>query len=562
MAHDSDRNTLVINLTRFGDLLQSAAALRALAQKTNGPGTCENASTPAGKLGLVCLHNFAAAAAFLPGVTEVFPFPGSAILTALATQPAMDKTVATKHWSGALVALEQWQKTIRESLGEAILCNITPTLASKVLAKLLAGEKCVTGFGIDEHGFGVSTTLWANFLQATATSRGVSPFNIVDLFRKVAGDTSLARDASLVPPEDSLRRAMREKLTLANPQARGFVALQLGASEERRRWPAAFFAAVGEALWCNLGFCPVLLGSGDEKRLAEKYSAAATQPFISLVGKTSLPELAAVLQNTALLISNDTGTLHLASGLGVPVIGIFLATAQPWDTGPYAQGSISLEPDMPCHPCSFGTRCPHDNSCRAAISPRMVTGIAEAVISGSDPSAAAQLLEKHDTRIWRTSRDASGFADLLSLSGHDTAMRTVWLRLQRHLYRQFLDRKPDEPFVPAPFPELPPMPLETAEQLAHECATASSMVSALREQGTMLLTHPLPKITERFWISWQRLSAYLRDSSYLPVLSLLWQIETQNCQEISTAIELAKQYQTLFEAIIRFLPHNARSRQG
>ena len=49
--------------------------------------------------------------------------------------------------------------------------------------------------------------------------------------------------------------------------------------------------------------------------------------------------LAAVLRQSRLIVTNDTGTMHLAAGLGVPVLALFLATAQPWDTGPYREGS-------------------------------------------------------------------------------------------------------------------------------------------------------------------------------------------------------------------------------
>ena len=126
--------------------------------------------------------------------------------------------------------------------------------------------------------------------------------------------------------------------------------MQLGASEERRQWPAQYFAAVGDNLWHKRKLCPVLLGSPAERPLAEAYAQQAQGPFVDAVGKTDLTQLAALLRRSRMLFTNDTGTMHLAAGLGVSCLAIFLATAQPCDTGPYLPGCCCLEPALPCHP--------------------------------------------------------------------------------------------------------------------------------------------------------------------------------------------------------------------
>ena len=555
-------SVLVINLTRFGDLLQSAAALRALARKTDR-NEREHGIRASNRVGVVCLSSFTDATAFLPDVTDVFPLPGATLLGALAPCPENNENASSgKHWTIALATLSAWEKELREHFANALICNITPTIASRALARLLAQQAPIAGFGIDSHGFGISSSMWASFMQATTSSRGASPFNIVDIFRRVAGDESLHADASLRPPGADVLQAMRERLHTMAPEAKGFVALQLGASEERRQWPVPFFAKVGNAAWETFGLCPVLLGSSSEKGMAAEYAAHASSPFISLAGETSLPELAAALLCTSLLVSNDTGTLHLASGLGLPVIGIFLATAQPWDTGPYAEGGYSLEPDMPCHPCSFGTPCTQAHACRSRIEPETVISLVAHVLSipaeHPSPDNAPQALPApcKNARIWRTTRDTHGFADLTSLSGHDAVTRTVWLRAQRQLYRQFLDRKPGQPFSPAELPPMHSLPHDDILGLSRECGIAINMLAALEEQGTLLLLRPLPAIVERFWASWQRVAAYLRESCFFPVLALLWREETQACQDISSAIALAEQYRALLLAVQASLPDN------
>ncbi len=540
-------NILVVSLTRFGDLLQSAAALSVLARDgSDGPH----------RLALVCLDNFASTATFLPHLERTFPLPGGRLLAALQT--GRD----TKNWRDAVSHLDQWAGEIRAAFAPDRICNLTPTLSARLLSRYLAANGAVDGFGLDGMGFGVNSTPWAAFMQGAAKSRGVSPFNVVDLFCKVAGGPADApceakgpADASLLPPHRDMVDDMRARLvSCAPPNCRGFVALQMGASEDRRRWPEASFAAVGDSLWRTEQLCPLLLGSDSERPLAERYAALAGAPFIDMVGRTKLSQLAAALRAATMLVSNDTGTLHLASGLGTPVLGIFLATAQPWDTGPYRAGNCSLEPDLPCHPCAFGSRCAHDLACHAAVRPETVLALARSYLAGRDwrdasddrgPDAYA------GSRIWRSESDPWGFADLSSLSGHEEDARTVWLRGQRHFYRQFLDRDQSRAFAPRPLAAPLALKADAALALAEACRSTLTMLDALLQQGELLLARPLPQVRERFLATWQRTASFLRESPLLAALALLWQEETQNSDDLPTALVLAGQYRDLLAALLR-----------
>ncbi len=555
-------NILVVNLTRFGDLLQSASALSALARGTDTPN----------RLALVCLDNFTATTAFLPHVEQVFPLPGGKLLAGLQAEHD------GKTWRRAVADMTAWADEIHEAFAPDRVCNITPTLSARLLSRYLANDGPVDGFGLDPMGFGANASPWAAFMQGAAKSRGISPFNVVDLFRKVAlgpadapytakgpADAPYgakgAADASLLPPVADIIESMRAELAALAPQGcKGFVALQMGASEDRRRWPEASFAAVGDALWREEGFCPLLLGSEDERPLAERYAVLSRSPFINLVGRTKLPQLAAALQNSALLVSNDTGTLHLASGLGTPVLGIFLATAQPWDTGPYRAGNCSLEPDLDCHPCAFGSACPRNLACHAAVRPETVAALARCYLARNawahpdcGSGAAADIAPPPHyagSRVWQSAIDAWGFADLISLSGHEKETRTVWLRGQRHFYRQFLDRDTNRPFSPQPLPAPLALAPDAAQTLADECQSALTMLDALLQQGELLLARPLPQIRERFLATWLRLAAFLRESPHLAALALLWQEETQNSDDVPTALALTAQYRELLAALL------------
>lgn len=540
-------NILVVNLTRFGDLLQSAAALRALARGRAGSGN---------RIGLVCLDNFLAGAELLADVADIYPLPAGGIMAALNAR-GPDSKKADTAWLSGIAGLRGWAEKTRDEFSPGMVCNVSPTIAARLLGRLLAGGGECAGFTLDAFGYMHNSTPWASFMQGATASRNNSPFNIVDLFRKIAGDDGVTPDASLARPSREAVTAMAQQLREAAPKGcSGFLALQLGASSDARRWPPEFFARAGDALWERRRLLPLLLGTKAEIPLAGDYASFARQPFYSLAGRTDITELAAALTLSSLCISNDTGTLHLASGLTVPVLGIYLATAQPWDTGPYTLGNCSLEPDLPCHPCNFGQRCANAHACHRAITPETVIRLAEAKLGAETWNAAnfADPSTRRGSRIWESTHDTYGFADLLSLSGHEREDRTLWLRIERHLFRRFFDRKPGEPFTPDASDAPPPMLSERGRELAIACDAVLPLFDALTRQGEMLAQNPIPLVKDRFQRTWRRLAALLSSQADFAALAFLWQNETMTASGLETTLPLARRYHELFRAVRSFLP--------
>lgn len=549
-------NVLVLNLTRLGDLLQSQATVSGLAAKGH-------------RVALVCLDNFAPAAALMRDVSAVFPLRGARLLARLDAD-----------WRSALAEHRRFVDEVRADFAPDAVINLTPSEPARLLARTFQAPQTL-GFALDELGFNADTSLWAAFLQLASTSRGASPFNIVDMFRRIGGLDALDRpNASdglsaafgLRGPTADEKRDARQRLAAMLPaalptalltvKARGFVALQLGASEDRRRWPVDSFALVAHGL-ARAGYAPVLLGTESEKPLAARLIAAVDEMetkgaaeetggaaangkalVVDLTGATNLRELAATLCACGLLITNDTGTMHLAAGLGVPCLAIFLCTAQPWDTGPYLPGCISLEPDFPtatgpCHPCAFGTACGHDLACRRAIEPAGVLALAETMLAGG----ASELVQVPGARVWRSVIGADGLLDLESLSGHEDCDRTRLIRLQRALYRPYLDG--EEP------PELlPPAGLspETAQAMARCVGEVLSLLHLLQRQGELLSRDPLPAMKTKFLATWQRVKSTLEAQERLALLSWLWTFEAERPGlDLAGILALAQRFARLLE---------------
>ncbi len=482
-------NTLVINLTRFGDMLQSQpvfAELSAMGQVT----------------GLVCLENFAGAAGLMRHVDRVFPLPGAELLRAVDTD-----------WKKALVRFRDFAEDAKARFSPDRVINLTPSVAARVLARRLSDGE-MSGFCLDAEGFRRDASPWAAFLEISSANRGLSPFNIVDLFRRAAGLGRLPAvfDLAGVSPEE-LAAAKGRLDAAAVPGTRGFVGFQLGASEDGRRWPVAYFARLGEAVWRGRGLVPVLLGAGGESGLARRYLSLSRAPAVDLVGSTSLPGLAAVVSQVRVLVTNDTGTMHLAAGLGTPVLAFFLATAQPFDTGPYRPGSVSLEPDMDCHPCAFGTACPHDRACRRAIPPETAQA---ALFSFLDTGRFPRGVYA-GARAWESVAGEDGFMGLRSLTGHEIEDRTAWLTLLRRVFRQFLD---DEPLEPAGDPI--PFSAGAARDIRGVLADSAALLRLLSGQAQALVRAPHPAMKEKFLATWRRVHALWSGHPRFRAMGYLW----------------------------------------
>jgi lipopolysaccharide heptosyltransferase II len=152
-----------------------------------------------------------------------------------------------------------------------------------------------------------------------------------------------------------------------------WIALQPGARWNNKRWPAQSFAELVRQLAKKFSATRfAILGSDEDRPLGEIISRAAPDRCLNLCGETSLLEMIEWLRLCQLLVTNDTGPLHAAAALGLPVIALFGPT-EPRRTGPYGQLENVLRLDLPCSPCLSG-QCSYinPNECLQAISPAMV----------------------------------------------------------------------------------------------------------------------------------------------------------------------------------------------
>jgi predicted lipopolysaccharide heptosyltransferase III len=152
-----------------------------------------------------------------------------------------------------------------------------------------------------------------------------------------------------VPPE-ARREADRLLREAGVDRARPFACLHLGARWWFKAWPAERFAALADLIHQETPAQALFLGGDQEQSLESRIADGMKTPFRSLIGKTGLQALAAVLERAALMVSNDNGPMHMAAALHVPVIGLF-GPSDPAIWGPWGDGHRTFYKGLDCRAC-------------------------------------------------------------------------------------------------------------------------------------------------------------------------------------------------------------------
>ncbi len=165
------------------------------------------------------------------------------------------------------------------------------------------------------------------------------------------------------------------------------LAIHPAASCPSKIWPGERFAEVADALAQKYGFKVLLVAGIKDCKIAEEIYSALKCPAINLAGKTSVSELASVLKRVKLFISCDSGPVHIASALGVPVVAIFGRNQKglsPQRWGPLGFRSQVLHKQVGCIEC-LAHNCKKEFACLKAITVEDVLGAAAKALEQERP---------------------------------------------------------------------------------------------------------------------------------------------------------------------------------
>ncbi|MBI5191896.1 MAG: glycosyltransferase family 9 protein [Nitrospirae bacterium] len=222
------------------------------------------------------------------------------------------------------------------------------------------------GFTTGSNGERIVNGSWANYMGCVVQTREYNPFHIIDVFRNYEYGSPVEDMSGFQTGDSADEFAMKlfheEGLSDGTP----VIALQPGASIRRRIWPKERFSELA-GLLINSGIKVIVLGTNPERDITQTIKND-NPGVVDLTGKTTFSQLAAILKRCKLLVSNDTGTVHLSSAAGTRVIGLYICHAYPIETGPYGRGHITISPVIDCYPCMWKDECSIDYKCRHNIS--------------------------------------------------------------------------------------------------------------------------------------------------------------------------------------------------
>ena len=214
-------------------------------------------------------------------------------------------------------------------------------------------------------------------------------FYYLELLRRAGWADGLAgeKHIALSVSEDNRRRAAEFLAAAGARPGKLRIAVGAGASYGSAKcWPPDRFAELSNRLRAASDADVILFGTAAEAPVSAAIVAGMRHAPIDLTGKTSIADLPALLSECHVFIGNDSGAMHVAAAVGLPVVAIFGPT-DPFGTAPVTT-RLSIVQEKPyCSPC-FLRRCPTDHRCMRAVPPAAVEAAANRWISAAESRPA------------------------------------------------------------------------------------------------------------------------------------------------------------------------------
>src|SRR5436309_9253514 len=258
-----------------------------------------------------------------------------------AAAPFIDKV-----WSEAKPSrLTDWIRITRDIRNRQFdMALLLPNSFESALMMLLAGVPQRVGYATEGRQ-------WMLTNGVTAGSKSVHQMQYYLDLVKVISATVESPSIEIEATRHERDTARKLLATEGIPYSAPFLALSPGAAYgTAKRWHEDRFANVADNLARELGFCVAVIGSEMERSIATRICERMASPTAVLAGKTSLETLIGVLAESSLMITNDSGPMHIAAALGVPTVAIFGPTDERI-TGPCGPRTRIVKSKVECSPC-------------------------------------------------------------------------------------------------------------------------------------------------------------------------------------------------------------------
>ena len=297
--------------------------------------------------------------AFFPGAEITVAAP-PAVAELFRSHPYCDRIVALGQ-GGAFPDLARWWAAARALRRQRFdLAILFQNAISAGILATLARCRLRIGYATDGRGF-----LLTHGAPAPDRSRRLHQVHYYLEMLKQFGIGS-------GPPALKLECTAEERDWARSRLGQGpWAAINPGAAYgEAKRWFPERFAEVADGLAREFGSRILLTGGPGEIRIGSEIEAAMNARPLNLIGKTTVRQLMALLSQCCLMITNDSGPMHIAAAFGVPIVAIFGPTDH-LTTSPWSDRAEIVREDFPCAPC-LKRKCPIDHRCMKAVTAEKV----------------------------------------------------------------------------------------------------------------------------------------------------------------------------------------------
>ncbi len=409
------KQVLIINITRMGDLVQTGTLLARLQEEW--PGVAVD---------LVVDRQFAPVASMLGGLREVISYDFHALIDESRTC-LKDVVVLYRE-------IAAWAGTLRERRYDRIV-NLTFNRPSALLADYV-GAPDIRGARSAWDGGTVIDNPWMTYFTDIHQVRRINRFNLVDVYAMGGSRPGSFAPLRVAVSADSTDWARRFLSHHEGPH-REWIAVQAGASDVMKAWRPQHFGVTLARFSQHWAGGIVFIGSPSEQdtiaHVIQTYREAGGSSSVkNAAGQTTLAQLVALLTQCRLLLTNDTGPMHLAVGVQTPVIDLSVGHVDFQETGPYGPGHWVMQPDLECAPCGFDQVCSH-HTCKERLPLDAVAGVMRHV-TGQRPLPVAV----PGYRVYRSGVDADQLGSFELVSGREDAAEAWYAAFwRRRWYESF-----------------------------------------------------------------------------------------------------------------------------
>jgi ADP-heptose:LPS heptosyltransferase len=425
------KQVLIINVTRMGDLIQMGPLLARLQEEWPGVG-----------VDLVVDRRFAPVASMLSGLREVISYDFHELID--SSRASVTDVVSLFQ------DVAEWARPLAERRYDRII-NLTFNRPSAFLAGYVGASDIRGGRSAWDGGI-VIDNAWMAYFTDIHRFRRINRFNLVDVYALGGSGPGTFAPLQLKVTQES-HEWSRRFLASAQEAPAQWIAVQAGASDVMKAWRPQFFgstlARVSERWQGGI----VFIGASSERETVAQAiqayrNAGGRNPFLNATGLTTIEQLAALLAECRLLLTNDTGPMHVAVAVKTPVIDLSVGHVDFQETGPYGPGHWVLQPELDCAPCGFEQLCAH-HSCKDRLPPEQVAELMlYGIGSGSFPTGLSTC------RLYASGVDEDQLSTFRLRAGREPAITTWYATFwRRYWYESFTGLQSHVPMPDGPAPD-------------------------------------------------------------------------------------------------------------